>query len=129
MSGLFESGLCAVQPKPERRGGLRRQSSVADFGTRGPEAIQNPLNLRKNASTAANMTELASSYTPLNPDAQAASLLMKRFLYRPYTRYHVFLTFLCYKTGLSNLDPISYEKVDFGFVLFQMPEACQIKKP
>ncbi|XP_035836812.1 uncharacterized protein LOC110894733 isoform X1 [Helianthus annuus] len=34
---------------------------------RGPEAIQNPLNLRKNASTAANMTELASSYTPVNP--------------------------------------------------------------
>ncbi|KAJ0775190.1 hypothetical protein HanOQP8_Chr03g0120201 [Helianthus annuus] len=67
MSGLFESGLCVVQPKPERRGGLRRQSSVADLGTRGPEAIQNPPNLRRNASTAANMNELASNYTPVNP--------------------------------------------------------------
>ncbi|KAJ0669113.1 putative phosphoglycerate dehydrogenase [Helianthus annuus] len=67
MSGLFESGLCAVQPKPERRGGLRRQSSVADFRTRGPEAIQDPPNLRRNASTAANMKKLASNYTSVNP--------------------------------------------------------------
>ncbi|KAJ0592061.1 hypothetical protein HanRHA438_Chr03g0107491 [Helianthus annuus] len=67
MYGLFESGLCAVQPKPERRGGLRRQSSVADFGTRGPKAIQDPPNLRRNASTTANMNELASNYTPVNP--------------------------------------------------------------
>ncbi|KAI3756400.1 hypothetical protein L1987_56220 [Smallanthus sonchifolius] len=67
MSGLFESGLSVVQPKPERRGGLRRQSSVADFGSRGPEALQNPPNLRRNASTAANMNELASNYAPVNP--------------------------------------------------------------
>ncbi|KAI7740178.1 hypothetical protein M8C21_013483 [Ambrosia artemisiifolia] len=67
MSGLFESGLSVVQPKPERRGHLRRQSSIADFGSRGPEALQNPPNLKRNASTAANMTEFSSNYTPVNP--------------------------------------------------------------
>ncbi|KAK9059314.1 hypothetical protein SSX86_021933 [Deinandra increscens subsp. villosa] len=67
MSGLFESGLSAIQPKPERRGGLRRQSSVADFGSKGPDALQNPPNLRRNASTAANMNEMASNYAPANP--------------------------------------------------------------
>ncbi|KAI3505268.1 hypothetical protein L1887_27298 [Cichorium endivia] len=62
MSGLFES---VMQPKPERKGGLRRQSSVADFGSRGPEPLQNPPNLRRNASTAANMDQFASNYTPV----------------------------------------------------------------
>ncbi|XP_071687022.1 uncharacterized protein [Rutidosis leptorrhynchoides] len=67
MSGLFESGLSVIQPKPERKAGLRRQSSVADFGSRGPDAIEHPPNLRRNASTAANMNELASNYAPVNP--------------------------------------------------------------
>ncbi|KAI3689815.1 hypothetical protein L2E82_47785 [Cichorium intybus] len=62
MSGLFES---VMQPKPERKGGLRRQSSVADFGSRGLEPLQNPPNLRRNASTAANMDQFASNYTPV----------------------------------------------------------------
>ncbi|KAD4178393.1 hypothetical protein E3N88_26984 [Mikania micrantha] len=67
MSGLFESGLSVIQPKPERRGGLRRQSSVANFGSSGSEALQNPTKHRRNASVAANMNELASNYAPVNP--------------------------------------------------------------
>ncbi|XP_076895601.1 uncharacterized protein LOC143548273 [Bidens hawaiensis] len=67
MSGLFESGLSVIQPKPERKAGLRRQSSVADFGSRGTEGLQNPPTLKRNASTAANMNELASNSAPMNP--------------------------------------------------------------
>ncbi|CAH1418863.1 unnamed protein product [Lactuca virosa] len=66
MSGLFE-GLSVIQPKPERKGGLRRQSSVADLGSRGAEPLQNPPNLRRNASTAANMDQFASNNAPVNP--------------------------------------------------------------
>ncbi|PWA66454.1 ATPase, AAA-type, core, P-loop containing nucleoside triphosphate hydrolase [Artemisia annua] len=65
LAGLFETGLSVIQPKPQRKGGLRRQSSVADFGSTEP--LQNPSNLRRNASTAANMNELASNYAPVNP--------------------------------------------------------------
>ncbi|GJR83283.1 putative adenosinetriphosphatase [Tanacetum coccineum] len=65
LAGLFETGLSVIQPKPQRKGGLRRQSSVADFGSTEP--LQNPSNLRRNVSTAANMNELASNYAPVNP--------------------------------------------------------------
>ncbi|XP_024996948.1 ribosome biogenesis ATPase RIX7-like [Cynara cardunculus var. scolymus] len=64
MSGFLES---VVQPKVERKGGLRRQSSVSDFGSRGIEPLQNPPNLRRNASTAANMNEFSANYAPVNP--------------------------------------------------------------
>ncbi|KAI3691818.1 hypothetical protein L6452_31620 [Arctium lappa] len=64
MSGFLES---VVQPKVEQKGGLRRQSSVSEFGPRGPEPLQNPPNLRRNASTAANMNEFSANYAPVNP--------------------------------------------------------------
>ncbi|GJS26014.1 hypothetical protein Tco_0486634 [Tanacetum coccineum] len=70
LAGLFETGLSVIQPKPQRKGGLRRQSSVADFGSTEP--LQNPSNLRRNVSTAANMNELASNYAPVNPASLGA---------------------------------------------------------
>ncbi|KAL8196263.1 hypothetical protein R6Q57_025263 [Mikania cordata] len=60
MSGLFESGLSVIQPKPERRG----NDYLVYFGS---EALQNPTKHRRNASVAANMNELASNYAPVNP--------------------------------------------------------------
>ncbi|KAL8196260.1 hypothetical protein R6Q57_025260 [Mikania cordata] len=60
MSGLFESGMSVIQPKPERRG----IDYLVYFGS---EALQNPPRHRRNASVAANMNELASNYAPVNP--------------------------------------------------------------
>ncbi|KAI3501358.1 hypothetical protein L1887_29224 [Cichorium endivia] len=67
MSDLFESTLSMFQSKQETKGTLRRQSSVSDFGSRGTEAFSNPPNLRRNASSSANIEELASKSTPPNP--------------------------------------------------------------
>lgn len=67
MSDLFGSTLSMFQSKQETKGGtLRRQSSASDFGSRGTEAFSNPPNLRRNASSSANIDELASKCTPPN---------------------------------------------------------------
>ncbi|XP_068644815.1 uncharacterized protein [Aristolochia californica] len=64
MSALF--GSFSVLPKPkEIRGKLRRQSSVVEIS--GTESLSNPPKLRRNASTAADMTNLASQSVPPNP--------------------------------------------------------------
>ncbi|KAL8253799.1 hypothetical protein R6Q59_032020 [Mikania micrantha] len=57
MSDLLGS---MFQSKQEEKGTLRRQSSVSDFGSRGAEALSNPPNLRRNASSSTNMEELAT---------------------------------------------------------------------
>ncbi|XP_071692711.1 uncharacterized protein [Rutidosis leptorrhynchoides] len=67
MSDLFGSTLSMFQSKQEVKGTLRRQSSVTDFGSRGTESFSNMGNLRRNASSSANMDELASKSTPPNP--------------------------------------------------------------
>ncbi|GJU99664.1 AAA+ ATPase domain-containing protein [Tanacetum coccineum] len=68
MSDLFGSTFSMFQSKQETKGGtLRRQSSASDFGSRGSEAFSNPPNLRRNASSSANINELASKCTPPNP--------------------------------------------------------------
>ncbi|GJT81721.1 hypothetical protein Tco_1056063, partial [Tanacetum coccineum] len=44
-------------------------SSASDFGSRGSESFLNPPNLPRNASSSANIDELASKCTPPNPEA------------------------------------------------------------
>ncbi|KAL7608780.1 uncharacterized protein LOC111886521 [Lactuca sativa] len=67
MSDLFESTMSMFQSKQEIKGTLRRQSSVSDFGSRGTESFSSTPNLRRNASSSANIEELASKSTPPNP--------------------------------------------------------------
>ncbi|KVH91805.1 AAA+ ATPase domain-containing protein [Cynara cardunculus var. scolymus] len=104
MSGFLES---VVQPKVERKVVLDKEHpaywllcsilSLFLFNYRGIEPLQNPPNLRRNASTAANMNEFSANYAPVNPamtlpssqlhlDAQAAGLSTRSFSCRPYTR-------------------------------------------
>ncbi|KAF7139488.1 hypothetical protein RHSIM_Rhsim07G0086300 [Rhododendron simsii] len=68
MSGLFGS-FSMLQPKDEKRGHIRRQSSGVDVGSscRGTECSSNPPKLRRNASDSANMNFLASQCTSSNP--------------------------------------------------------------
>ncbi|KAG5539595.1 hypothetical protein RHGRI_019960 [Rhododendron griersonianum] len=68
MSGLFGSSSM-LQPKDEKRGHIRRQSSGVDVGSscRGTECSSNPPELRRNASDSANMNFLASQCTSSNP--------------------------------------------------------------
>ncbi|KAG9448429.1 hypothetical protein H6P81_014557 [Aristolochia fimbriata] len=66
MSALF--GSFSVLPKSEEnRGKLRRQCSVADMRSSGSESLTNPPKLRRNASTSADMSKLASQSVPPNP--------------------------------------------------------------
>ncbi|XP_071705900.1 uncharacterized protein [Rutidosis leptorrhynchoides] len=55
------------QSKQEVKGTLHRQISVSDFGSSGTEAFSDMGNLRRNASSSANIDELASKSTPPNP--------------------------------------------------------------
>ncbi|KAE9459539.1 hypothetical protein C3L33_08514, partial [Rhododendron williamsianum] len=68
MSGLFGSSSM-LQPKDEKRGHIRRQSSGVDVGSscRGTECSSNPPKLRRNASDSANLNFLASQCTSSNP--------------------------------------------------------------
>ncbi|KAL7150422.1 hypothetical protein ABFS83_05G111000 [Erythranthe nasuta] len=62
MSELLGS-FSILQPKEESIGTLRRQSSGVDLGSMGQEG-HNPSKLRRNASAAANIDDLASTSTP-----------------------------------------------------------------
>ncbi|XP_028118877.1 uncharacterized protein LOC114316419 isoform X2 [Camellia sinensis] len=68
MSGLFGS-FSILQPKEGKKvtGTLRRQSSGEEVGSRGTECSSNPSKLRRNASAAANMNNLASQSSSANP--------------------------------------------------------------
>ncbi|XP_061988934.1 uncharacterized protein LOC133707382 isoform X2 [Rosa rugosa] len=59
LSGLFGSFSIFPQ-KEEPKGTLRRQSSGVDLGSRGLEGSKNAPKLRRNASAAANISNLAS---------------------------------------------------------------------
>ncbi|KAK9927079.1 hypothetical protein M0R45_024281 [Rubus argutus] len=66
LSGLF--GSFSIFPQNEEpKGTLRRQSSGVDLGSRGMEGSKNAPKLRRNASAAANISNLASLGTPANP--------------------------------------------------------------
>ncbi|XP_068664820.1 uncharacterized protein [Aristolochia californica] len=66
VSALF--GSLSVLPQPEEnRGKLRRQSSVVEIRSSGSESLSAPPKLRRNASTAADMSNLASQSVPPNP--------------------------------------------------------------
>ncbi|XP_052171401.1 uncharacterized protein LOC127787408 [Diospyros lotus] len=65
MSGLFES-FSIFPPKGENKGNLRRQGSGADVLSRGAEC-SDPPKLRRNASAAANLNNLASQSSSANP--------------------------------------------------------------
>lgn len=68
MSGLFGS-FSILQPKDEKIGHIRRQSSGVDVGSscRETECSSNPPKLRRNASESANLNFLASHCTSSNP--------------------------------------------------------------
>ncbi|XP_004298846.1 PREDICTED: putative cell division cycle ATPase [Fragaria vesca subsp. vesca] len=66
LSGLFGSFSIFPQ-KEEPKGTLRRQSSGVDLGSRGLEGSKNAPKLRRNASAAANISNLASQGSPSNP--------------------------------------------------------------
>ncbi|KAI3933539.1 hypothetical protein MKX01_032644, partial [Papaver californicum] len=64
MSSLFGS-FSIMPPREESRGTLRRQSSGVDIASRGMDG--NPPRLRRNASSTADITNLASQSTSQNP--------------------------------------------------------------
>ncbi|XP_058100193.1 uncharacterized protein LOC131245038 [Magnolia sinica] len=66
MSNLFGS-FSMLPSREEPRGTLRRQSSGVDIRSRGSESPNNAPKLRRNASAAAEISNLASQCSPVNP--------------------------------------------------------------
>lgn len=66
MSELLGS-FSILQPKEEKKGTLRRQSSGVDIPSKGIEGSSNPTTLRRNSSASANMNNLTSYSTTSNP--------------------------------------------------------------
>ncbi|KAF6162131.1 hypothetical protein GIB67_008260 [Kingdonia uniflora] len=66
MSSLLGS-FSTLPPREEVKGHLRRQSSGFETNSRGLEGSNNPPKLRRNASSAADMSSLCSTCTPVNP--------------------------------------------------------------
>ncbi|CAH9077380.1 unnamed protein product [Cuscuta epithymum] len=66
MSEFFGS-FSILQPKEEKKGTLRRQSSGVDVASKGIDSASSPPMLRRNASSSSNMNNLASYSTTSNP--------------------------------------------------------------
>ncbi|KAH7538125.1 uncharacterized protein LOC107414667 [Ziziphus jujuba] len=65
MSNLFGS-FSMLSPSGDNRGTLHRQSSCMDIRSRSSESLNSPSTLRRNASTASDMSSLSSKCAPTN---------------------------------------------------------------
>ncbi|CAL5346319.1 unnamed protein product [Camellia sinensis] len=92
MAGLFGS-FSILQPKEGKKritGTLRRQSSGEEVGSRGTKCSSNPSKLHRNASSAANMNNLASQSSSANPvplkrtNSSFDEKLLAQTLYKAY---------------------------------------------